>query len=185
MANILHTNVINGENRLPDIHMLHKKWRKGEHRSATMLNCPMTYTRSPLPSAVYRLRNIAFNTVAKGVWGASELRCISSSPPTDATTADDETDDKQQIQHGHFATLGIQPSFTINQDDLKSMYKTLMGKLHPDRRIGTESEAEMQALHDSASAVTRAFEELSKPHLRAMHLLDISGVPINENDRLV
>jgi len=145
-------------------------------------------TRSTLSSAVHHdIRKSAVNSLEALVRGTFVARCLSSSAQSTAaaTTADDETN-KPQTQHSsssssHFATLGIQPSFAINRDDLKSTYKTLMNELHPDRHMG-KTDAEMEALHDSASAVTRAFEELSKPHLRAMHLLDISGLPLDEND---
>ena len=82
----------------------------------------------------------------------------------------------------HFKTLGIEPKFSQDLSLLKNEYKRLMGELHPDRHAAHKSAAEMEDLHNMASAVTRAYDIISKPHTRAMHFLDVTGIPINEND---
>lgn len=78
--------------------------------------------------------------------------------------------------------LGDEPKFTINEKELKAVYKTLMTDFHPDRVMNRSDGRTADDLHEMASAVTRAYDVISKPHLRAMYLLDILGMPINEND---
>lgn len=63
--------------------------------------------------------------------------------------------------------------------ELKSSYKQLMSKLHPDRHRN-KSEEEQDELHNLASNVTLAYRTLQNPQHRALHLLEKLGKPLEE-----
>lgn len=51
---------------------------------------------------------------------------------------------------------------------------------HPDRH-GQASPSEQQRVADHASDITDAYATLKLPHLRATHLLELLGAPLDEN----
>lgn len=82
----------------------------------------------------------------------------------------------------YFSILGIEQTiFSIDSDDLKTTYKTLMTKLHPDKLNQNNSPIEKQ--NDiSASDVTHAYQIIKNPLFRACHILELKGMPIGEKD---
>ena len=79
----------------------------------------------------------------------------------------------------YFKVLGIHRSFDISPDQLKDIYKEFMKRLHPDLHT-MKSMTEKINMADQASQVTAAYQVLSDPHDRAMHLLELSGTPMDE-----
>ena len=51
---------------------------------------------------------------------------------------------------------------------------------HPDRH-GTADALALQAIGDHASEITDAYAVLKAPHLRATHLLELLGTPLDED----
>jgi len=80
----------------------------------------------------------------------------------------------------HFEILGLKPSFSVSQHELKSAYMKLISELHPDRHT-LKSLDEQYLFQEKASQVTRAYTILSNPHERAVHLMRLAGKPIDEH----
>lgn len=55
----------------------------------------------------------------------------------------------------------------------------LQAEAHPDRH-GQADASQQQAIADKASEITDAYAILKQPHLRATHLLELHGLPLNE-----
>lgn len=81
----------------------------------------------------------------------------------------------------HFDILGVERTYTVPIDELKSRYKQLMKELHPDRyATAPKDEATQKAA--MATNVTRAYSVIGDPLSRALHLLDLHGSPIQESN---
>lgn len=79
----------------------------------------------------------------------------------------------------HFALLRVERRFDLDSGQLKGSYKGLMGDAHPDRH-GRASAEEQQRVADHAASITDAYAVLREPHLRAVHLLELLGAPLDE-----
>jgi molecular chaperone HscB len=79
----------------------------------------------------------------------------------------------------HFANLGIQRAFALDEAALRADYLRLMAAHHPDRHT-RESSVEQAGSADRSADVTRAFSVLSRRHSRAVHLLELLGAPLIE-----
>jgi molecular chaperone HscB len=79
----------------------------------------------------------------------------------------------------YFQILGIDRSFDIHPDRLKDIYKDNMKILHPDLNT-MKSDTEKITIANQASQVTAAYQVLSDPHERAMHLLELLKTPMEE-----
>ena len=56
----------------------------------------------------------------------------------------------------------------------------VQAEAHPDRHGSADASAQ-QAIADHASAITDAYAVLKAPHLRATHLLELLGAPLDED----
>lgn len=90
----------------------------------------------------------------------------------------------------YFQVLGLtEQTYQIDPTALKSTYKRLMARYHPDRyhslndpsSTSDNSPKSMDELHELSSSITRAYDVLSDPHSRAEHLLELNGATITEN----
>jgi curved DNA-binding protein CbpA len=73
----------------------------------------------------------------------------------------------------------LKQTFTISPNDLKTRYKSLMMELHPDRHVDNTVK---DAKYTEATHVTHAYDVLSHPLRRALHLLELRGSGIDESD---
>jgi len=81
----------------------------------------------------------------------------------------------------HFDILGVERTYTVPIDELKSRYKQLMKELHPDRYATAPKDVATQKAA-MATNVTRAYSVIGDPLSRALHLLDLHGSPIQESN---
>ena len=79
----------------------------------------------------------------------------------------------------YFATLNVPRKFAISNEELKQSYHKLMSELHPDRQSQKSSHDQEHAAA-GASHVTNAYNVLSKPHERAVHMLELLDRPLEE-----
>ena len=79
----------------------------------------------------------------------------------------------------YFATLNIPRTFAVSHSELKHSYHKLMAELHPDRQ-SQKSVNEQTIAAVGAAQVTHAYNVLSNPHERAVHMLDLVGKPLDE-----
>ena len=59
------------------------------------------------------------------------------------------------------------------------LMNVLQAEAHPDRHSQADA-SQQQAIADKASEITDAYAILKQPHLRATHLLELHGLPLNE-----
>ena len=79
----------------------------------------------------------------------------------------------------YFKTLSIDPpTFKLEEKDLHARYKKLMVANHPDKFSGSDEVARLDP-----KEITNAFRTLKTPHLRADHLLSISGDELGEDNQ--
>ena len=116
---------------------------------------------------------------------SSQAHCFSSA----AASVSDEDDGSCsfKIQEDEkvddlFQVLNLPRTFEISPEELKSSYRSLMTKYHPDKlQHGNPEEIENAEM--MASRVTNAYQILNKPHTRAIHLLELVGSPLDETSQ--
>lgn len=88
-----------------------------------------------------------------------------------------------------FRLFSLPYKFHIDEDLLRSTYRGYMKNLHPDMQNQNNTENNPSLGADGlegaldASDVTNAYQTLHRPHVRAMHLLEILGYPMIEEDK--
>ncbi len=78
----------------------------------------------------------------------------------------------------HFERLGLAPTFRLDETELSQRFRRLQAAIHPDRFAGgspTERRLALQLAADS----NEAYRVLANPTLRAAHLCEVAGVPID------
>lgn len=76
----------------------------------------------------------------------------------------------------YFAIFGLEPKFNIDEALLRKRYYALQQQVHPDSFDSNEEQAER------AMAVNEAYYHLVSPINRARHLLQLSGMKLDEED---
>lgn len=88
--------------------------------------------------------------------------------------------EEQQPTWNAFDVLGVPESFSLDQKELKTKYRALMGEYHPDRNRQA-NRVEQEKMREKSSAVTQAYHELTAAHTRAAHLMTLRGKPMTES----
>lgn len=79
----------------------------------------------------------------------------------------------------HFSLFGLDKTFAVDTEALQKSYRELQQALHPDR-YASASAAERRWSVQAASLVNDAYTTLRSPLPRAVYLLSLSGVDIDE-----
>jgi len=79
----------------------------------------------------------------------------------------------------HFALFGLEKAFELDGTALTRRYRELQQALHPDR-FAASSQAERRWSVQAASRVNDAYTTLRSPLARAVYLLSLEGVDIDE-----
>ena len=83
-------------------------------------------------------------------------------------------------QPDFFKLLRFERQFDLDDASLHHAYKQIMSGSHPDRfALGTHADKLSAANH--AATVTNAYDVLKQPHTRAIHLLELLGMPLAED----
>ena len=88
--------------------------------------------------------------------------------------------EEQQPTWNAFDVLGVPERFSLDQKELKTKYRALMGEYHPDRNRQA-NRVEQEIMREKSSAVTQAYQELTAAHTRAAHLMTLRGKPMTES----
>ena len=80
-------------------------------------------------------------------------------------------------QTDHFARLGLDVVFTVENRDLDQAYFALQRQLHPDR-FATKSPREKSLSQQQATALNDAYETLKEPLARADYLVHLKGMGV-------
>lgn len=81
----------------------------------------------------------------------------------------------------YFQLLNQPQSYEISQSSLKQVYQSQMKLLHPDKHSLSSPEDQQQATEQS-SQVTNAYQILKNNYNRALHLLELNGHGLLEED---
>ena len=79
----------------------------------------------------------------------------------------------------HFALFGLERGFAIDRARLLARYRELQQATHPDRFVSA-GDAERRWSVQAASRVNDAYTTLKAPLPRAVYLLELAGVTIDE-----
>ncbi|KAI7725794.1 hypothetical protein M8C21_013965 [Ambrosia artemisiifolia] len=79
----------------------------------------------------------------------------------------------------YFKIFGLERKFDIEDGSLEGMYKDWQKKLHPDL-VHTKSKEEREYAADQSARVIDAYTTLRKPLLRAIYLMRLEGVEVDE-----
>lgn len=79
----------------------------------------------------------------------------------------------------YFQIFGLERVYDIRVDNLEGKYKDWQKKLHPDL-VHSKSEKEKAFAAEQSARVIDAFHTLSKPLSRALYLLQLEGVHVDE-----
>eukprot|EP00262_Sarcandra_glabra_P005713 TRINITY_DN1749_c0_g1_i2.p1 TRINITY_DN1749_c0_g1~~TRINITY_DN1749_c0_g1_i2.p1 ORF type:complete len:235 (+),score=27.06 TRINITY_DN1749_c0_g1_i2:39-743(+) len=79
----------------------------------------------------------------------------------------------------YFQIFGLEKGYKIRDDNLEGKYKDWQKKLHPDL-VHTKSEKERSYAAEQSARVIDAYRTLSKPLSRAMYLLQLEGIHVDE-----
>lgn len=82
----------------------------------------------------------------------------------------------------YFTLLGLEPSFALDEADLRKRYLAAQRESHPDRLVGKPEKERAVAIQRSMD-VNEAYEALKSPLLRAQHLLELQGILVNSEGR--
>lgn len=79
---------------------------------------------------------------------------------------------------GHFGRLGLAPAYRLAEADVESRFRRLQAAVHPDRFAGASAADRRLALQRAAEC-NEAYRVLANPTLRAAHLCELMGVPVD------
>lgn len=83
----------------------------------------------------------------------------------------------------YFQIFGLEKKYDIEVDNLEGMYKSWQKKLHPDL-VHSKSEKEKECAAEQSARVIDAYRTLSKRLSRAIYILRLEGVDIDEEETL-
>lgn len=84
-------------------------------------------------------------------------------------------------KQNHFEKFNYQESFDLDLDDLESKYLAFQKQFHPDKLVGKSKEEQVNLEHNSV-LINEAFEILKSPLNRAIYLLKLKGININDDN---
>ena len=82
------------------------------------------------------------------------------------------------ITANDFALFGLPLGFAIDRDALDARWRELQSKVHPDRHVGRDAQAQRVAMQQSVR-VNEAYRRLRDPLQRAAYLCGLRGAPID------
>ncbi|KAM1948154.1 hypothetical protein ACFX15_008381 [Malus domestica] len=83
----------------------------------------------------------------------------------------------------YFQIFGLERKYDTKVDDLEGKYKAWQKKLHPDL-VHTKSEKEREYAAEQSARVIDAYRTLSQPLARAIYILKLEGVDVDEEETL-
>lgn len=75
----------------------------------------------------------------------------------------------------YFQLFGLTENFTVDLDELASVYQTLQRKVHPDKFAHASSQEQLLAAKKS-TMINDAYQTLKLPLKRAQYMLELRGI---------
>lgn len=83
----------------------------------------------------------------------------------------------------YFKILGVEKKYDVKVENLEGTYKNWQKKLHPDL-VHTKSKKEREYAAEQSARVTDAYRTLTDTLSRAVYLLKLEGLEVDEEDRI-
>ncbi len=80
----------------------------------------------------------------------------------------------------HFDLLGLPVNFRLDTSALAERYRELQKMMHPDQHANA-SEQEKRLALQQAMLINEAYEKLRNPLTRAIYLLELHGIEVNQS----
>lgn len=84
----------------------------------------------------------------------------------------------------HFALFGLDRAYGLDEAALRERYRELQRVVHPDRFAGASDQERRLAMQE-AVRVNEAFETLRDPLRRAIYLLSLHGIELDQDNASV
>ncbi|CAI9760902.1 unnamed protein product [Fraxinus pennsylvanica] len=119
---------------------------------------------------------------------AEKLQCWNCDATTDGTTpflVCQACRSVQPVNHSidYFQILGVERKFNIEVDELEGKYKDWQKKLHPDL-VHSKSQREREYAAEQSARVIDAYRTLMDPLSRAIYILKLENVVVDEEERI-
>lgn len=88
------------------------------------------------------------------------------------------------LSKNYFDLFGLPVSYVLDTGELAERYRELQKVVHPDRYASASDQEQRLALQQ-ATQVNEAYETLKSPLRRAMYMLEIHGVELNQDTATV
>ncbi|MFQ6623138.1 hypothetical protein Gotur_002012 [Gossypium turneri] len=143
---------------------------------------PPRYALHFLPNSNFSFQNLCSQSAAK--LDSSTKRCWNCVADKTGTTPFLYCDSCRSIQPvdlsiDYFQIFGLEKKYEIEVDGLEGKYKDWQKKLHPDL-VHSKSEKERGYAAEQSARVIDAYRTLSKPLSRAIYILRLEGVDVDE-----
>lgn len=83
------------------------------------------------------------------------------------------------MYNDYFQLLGCEKAFDLNQDLLYENYIKLQRLFHPDKLVNKSNAEKIQAI-EYTTHLNKAYEVLKDEKTRAMYLLSLQGIKVNQ-----
>lgn len=83
----------------------------------------------------------------------------------------------------YFQIFGLEKQYVIEEDNLERTYKNWQKKLHPDL-VHSKSEKEKEFAAEQSARVIDAYRTLGDPLSRAIYILKLEGVDVDEEETI-
>ncbi|XP_022857807.1 iron-sulfur cluster co-chaperone protein HscB, mitochondrial-like [Olea europaea var. sylvestris] len=119
---------------------------------------------------------------------AKKLHCWSCGATADGTTlflVCQACRSVQPVNHSidYYQILGVERKFNIEVAELEGKYKDWQKKLHPDL-VHSKSQREREYAAEQSARVNDAYRTLTDPLSRAIYILKLENVVVNEEERI-
>ncbi|KDP36082.1 hypothetical protein JCGZ_08726 [Jatropha curcas] len=83
----------------------------------------------------------------------------------------------------YFQIFWLEKKYEIKDENLEGKYKDWQKKLHPDL-VHSKSQKEREFAAEQSARIIDAYRTLSNPRLRAIYILKLEGVDVNEEETI-
>ncbi|KAL1512826.1 hypothetical protein ABEB36_002348 [Hypothenemus hampei] len=85
--------------------------------------------------------------------------------------------------NNYFKLFSLEEEFNIDSKQLHNIYRKLQSYLHPDK-FSNKSDEEKEISANYSSLINKAYNNLQVPLKRAVHLLQLKGNKLNEDQKI-
>ncbi|XP_019874738.2 iron-sulfur cluster co-chaperone protein HscB [Aethina tumida] len=88
-----------------------------------------------------------------------------------------------EVKDNYFKVFEIEERYDVDLKNLRNKYRNMQSVLHPDK-FSTKTDEEKHISEEYSSLINKAYNSLLTPIARAVHLLNIKGGKIDEEQKI-